>query len=66
MNKPGKYDSHDPHRRLLAAVVLRAVRDIQHKDYGRSARLFLAECSGLSAEFAGVSEPKLRQLLEAA
>lgn len=32
MNKPGKYTT-DPHRRLLAAVVLRAVKDIKHADY---------------------------------
>lgn len=65
MNKPGKYTA-DPHRRLLAAVVLRAVKDIKHKDYGRSARLFLADCSGLTAELAGVTEPTVKQLLEAA
>jgi hypothetical protein len=56
-------EQYDPYRRLLAAVVLRAIRDVKHAIHGGSARLFLSECSDLSSQFAGIPEPKIKQLL---
>lgn len=62
-------ETFDPHRRLLAAIVIRAIKDVARPPQNlspaerQSARSFVENQTDLIAAFAQTSELKIKQLL---